>query len=273
LFTKKLTKEYINKLPYNDFVGLINQWNCLPGAYVSLSQWICYSNLNSKSNILEVGCTTGFASREIAKTTKCSGVGIDISEVSVNSAIYNKKIYAPDVNIDYIVSDGYKHKTEQKFSHVIVGGCLQFFEDPNRMMIKLISMLNDGGYVLASPFFVTKPIPKTLISKAEKVFDFTPTTTNYKNTMKLYDKLEIIYEDKRNLKKETKDELNFYCTCTVNRVSEELNIKDKAILKAIYNRLYLIKKTSNDLRPYQNYSVLVLRYEKSVYPNRFVELF
>ena len=91
--------------------------------------------------------------------------------------------------------------------------------------------------------------------------------------MKLYDKLEIIYEDKRNLKKETKDELNFYCTCTVNRVSEELNIKDKAILKAIYNRLYLIKKTSNDLRPYQNYSVLVLRYEKSVYPNRFVELF
>jgi hypothetical protein len=41
----------------------------------------------------------------------------------------------------------------------------------------------------------------------------------------------------------------------------------------MYDRLYEIKKMSNDLRPYQMYSVLVLRYRKAVYPNRFVELF
>ena len=91
--------------------------------------------------------------------------------------------------------------------------------------------------------------------------------------MKLYNNLEIVFEERNNLAQETEEELNYYCKCTIDRACKMLKIENKEIYQAMYDRLYEIKKMSNDLRPFQMYSVLVLRYRKSVYPNRFVELF
>ena len=94
---EKITLEKIKKMSYTDFVGLINQWNVLPGAFNTLSKWKIFSNLNKNSNILEIACTTGFSSRELAIMSKCSGKAFDISQNSINAAIENKKIYAPNI--------------------------------------------------------------------------------------------------------------------------------------------------------------------------------
>ena len=50
-------------MPYIEFVGFINQWNVLPGAYVTLSKWARFSNLTKTSKILEIACTSGFSSK------------------------------------------------------------------------------------------------------------------------------------------------------------------------------------------------------------------
>ena len=116
-------------------------------------------------------------------------------------------------------------------------------------------------------------MPDNLIERAQKIFQITPTSVPYKEIMKLYNKLEIIFEERNNLVQETEEELNYYCKSTIGRTCEMLKIDDADIYKAMYERLYDVKKMSNDLRPYQMYSILVLRYRKSTYPNRFVELF
>lgn len=270
---KNLTPEYIKSISYTDFVGLINQWNVLPGAYTTLSKWIQFSNLNNKSNILEVACTTGFTSRELALMTGCSGLGLDISKASVKTAKYNKKIYAPKINIEYIFEDGYKYKTKNKYSHIIFGAALRFFPDPNEMLKKALTFLDDGGFVLSCEFYTIKPIPKNLIKKAQKVFNITPTEVPYKEVMKIYKGLEIIYEDKKDLVQETPKELEHYCESTVDRACKMLGVKNSEVRKAMFDRLYEIKEMSNLLRPYQNFNVLVTRYRKSVYPNRYIELF
>jgi ubiquinone/menaquinone biosynthesis C-methylase UbiE len=268
-----ITPEYIKNLSYTDFVGLVNQWNVLPGSYVTLSKWACFSNLNKSSRLLEVACTTGFSSRELALFSGCSGEGFDLSEKSIKMAIYNKEKYTPNVDFTYSVADGYKYQSDRLFTHVAVGASLGFFSNPEKMLDKCIAMLEDGGYILASPFYVTKPIPQLLIKRARKVFDITPTQVSYKEIMKLYNKLEIIFEERNNLIKETEEELDYYCKSTIDRACKMLVINDKKVYKMMYKRLYEIKKMSNDLRSYQMYTVLVLRYRKSVYPNRFVELF
>lgn len=268
-----ITPEYIKNLSYTDFVGLINQWNVLPGSHVTLSKWACFSGLNKKSNLLEVACTTGFSSRELALLSGCSGEGFDLSEKSVKMANYNRNEYASNINFSYKVADGYEYKSKKPFTHVVVGASLGFFPDPQKMLEKCISMLEDGGYILASPFYVTKPLPDSLVKRARKVFDITPTGVPYKEIMKLYNKLEIIFEERNDLVQETEEELNYYCKCTIDRACKMLKIEDKKIYEAMYHRLYEVKKMSNDLRPYQMYSVLVLKYKKNVYPNRFVELF
>jgi len=268
-----ITSQYIKKISYTDFVGLVNQWNVLPGSHSTLSKWAQFSKLNKKSNLLEVACTTGFSSRELAIWSGCGGEGFDLSEKSIKMALYNKEKYAPNINFNYKVADGYSYEPIKKFSHIVVGASLGFFPDPQRMLEKCIAMLEDGGFVLASPFYVVQKLPEDLVKRAQDVFNITPTVASYKEIMRLYNKMEIIFEEHNELIQETEDELHYYCKCTIDRACEMLNITDESVYNAMYDRLYDIKKMSNDLRPYQRYSVLVLRYRKLVYPNRFVELF
>jgi len=270
---QEITPEFIKQLSYTDFVGFVNQWNVLPGSYSTLSKWAIHSRMNKNSRLLEVACATGFSSRELATLTGCSGEGFDLSESSVEMANYNKKRYVPEINFSYKVADGYRYKSRGKFTHIAVGASLQFFPDSEKMVSRCISMLEDGGYILAAPFYVVRIIPSNLIKRAQKVFGITPTNVFYKEIMQLYNKFEIIYEDRNELIQETKDELEYYCRSTVDRACEMRNIKNKKVYEAMFGRLFEVKEMSNDLRPYQRYSVLVLRFRKSVYPNRFVELF
>lgn len=269
----KITAKYVKQISYTDFVGLINQWNVLPGSFVTLSKWAQFSGLSKKSKLLEVACTTGFSSRELALLSGCSGEGFDLSRKSIEMANYNKECYAPQIDFSYTVADGYSYKSRNKFSHVVVGASLGFFPDSYRMIEKCIGMMIDGGYLLASPFYIASSLPESLVKRAQKVFDITPTNVSYKEIMRLYNKFEIMYEDRNELVQETEEELHYYCKSTTDRACKMLEIKDEEIYDAMYERLYDIKKMSNDLRPYQMYSVLVLRYRKAVYPDRFVELF
>lgn len=267
------TAEEIKKLSYTDFVGWVNQWNVLPGSYCSLNKWRVFGDINSNSRILEVACTTGFSSREISRMTRCSGTGIDISGPSVEAAIVNKTIYAPNANIDYMQADGYEFNTDETFTHIIFGAALRFFPDPAKMLKHSLSFLGDKGYILSTEFYTVKPIPEDLIKEAETVFGITPTTVSYKDVMKIYEGLNIFYEDKNVIELETEDELKHYTDSTINRACKELDIVDEDVRKIMYDRLYAIKDMSNRLRPYQNYNVLVMQYDKEIYPNRFVELF
>lgn len=267
------TQNEIKNLSYVEFVAFINQWNVLPGAYSTLSKFARFSNLNDSSYLLEVACSTGFSSRELAILTGCKGVAFDICRASIETAKYNKKEYAPDIEIKYICKDGYKFKHYKKFTHIIIGASLKFLPNPRKMLQRCLTMLSDGGYILASPFYIVKDIPAYLIEKARKVFGITITTESYKEIMALYEPLEIIFEERNNLFKETETELKHYCESTIKRACEIRHINDKNLCDAMYKRLYEVKRMSNELRPYQNYSVLVLRYRSKTYPNRFVELF
>lgn len=270
---QQITSDFIKKLSYTDFVGFVNQWNVLPGSYSTLSKWANYSQMDKNSRLLEVACTTGFTSRELATLTGCSGEGFDLSAKSIEMANYNRKRYTPRINFSYKVANGYHYKPSGKFTHIAVGASLKFFPDPEKMVDRCISMLEDGGYILASPFYIVRTIPKNLIKRAQKVFGITPTNVSYKEIMQLYNKFEIIYEDRNELISETKDELEYYCKSTIDRACEIRSIKDEEVYQAMFDRLLEIKAMSNDLRPYQRYSALVLRFRKSVYPSRFVELF
>lgn len=268
-----ITKEFIEQLSYPDFVGLINQWNVLPGAYDTLNRWIKYSNINTNSKLLQVACTTGFQLREISLLTNCSGLGFDLSEYAIKSAKFNKENYTPNLDIDYVVADGYKFSSKKKYSHIIFGAGLGFFPDPQKMLDRALFFLKDEGYLLVSPFYVTKKPPIELIEKFKKIFGITPTLKGYKEIMQMYRNFEILYENKKNIIEETEEEIDFYVKCTVDRAVRDLEINDKAIYQVIFNRLKEVKDMSNQLRKYQEYTVLVLRYRKNVYPNRFVELF
>ena len=187
-------------------------------------------------------------------------------------ANYNKEKFAKNCNINYIVADGNNYENTEKFSHVVVGAALKFFPDPYKTIDRIATTyLEEGGYLLASPFYTISEIPVALVEEALNIFGITITTTGYKETMSLYKKFEIIYEDRQNILEESEEELKHYCESTINRACLLRNIEDDDLRDSMYQRLMEIKKMSNKLRKYQNYSVLVLRYRKDIYPNRYTE--
>lgn len=270
---KEINADYINNLSYTDFVWLINQWNVLPWSFTTLSKWINYSFLNKNSNILEIACTTWFSSREISNLTWCTWIWIDISEKSILSARKNQELYTKNSKIKYKTKNAYEFESDEKFSHIIVWAALKFFPDQKLIIEKIVSLLEDWWFLLASPFYIEKDIPEYLVNKAKKVFWITITTEKYKEIMNLYNKFEIIYENRSDLVEETLEEIEYYAESTTNRAIKDLNIDNIDTKNAIFNRLVEIKTMSNELRPYQKYTVLVLRYRKDIYPNRFIELF
>jgi|CXWL01.1.fsa_nt_gi SAM-dependent methyltransferase len=274
--TKDITPELIESLSYPDFVGLINQWNTLPGAYVTLSKLANFSRMTNQSYILEVGCSTGFSSRELAVMTGCSGVGFDRSENSIRRANLNKKHYAPQINIDYSVADGYSFNTKEKFTHIIVGGNLAFFPDPELMMNRCLKMLKDGGCVLATPYYMVAKMPEDLIIKVHTTLGIPLTSFSnfsYKDVLKLFGKLEVIYEDQNELHQETDEEIKFYCKSVIGQTCKIYAIENDQIYDVMFRRLFEVRKLINETRLYQKYCVLVLRYRGVIYPHRYVPLY
>jgi len=272
-----ITVDFVRKLSYPDFVGFINQWNTPPGSYTTLSKMATFSKMTKESRILEIGCSTGFSSRELAVLSDCKGMGFDLSKNSIAMANYNKKRYSPDTDISYKVADGYNFRPpEKKFTHIIAGGNLKFFSDPSKMLSRCVEMLTDGGYILASPYYQTRPIPQKF---ARQMHDTLGIPLNaflnfyYKETMKLFNKFEIIYEDKNTPVPETEEELRYYCMSVIDRACKIHSINNQKVYDAMYQRLLGIRQLINKSRYYQEYCVLILRYRKSIYPHRYVGLF
>jgi SAM-dependent methyltransferase len=268
-----LSKNDIEKMSYTDFVGLINQWNVPPGSYDTLNRWCLYSNLSSKSELLEIACTTGFSSRELSIISGCSSLGIDISESSIKSAKNSANKIAESGLLAYEVADAVSYKSDKIFTHIVIGASLGFFNEPQELLNNIKLIMKDNGYLLASPFYVTKEIPQSLIEKAKNIFDITITTQGYKDIMSMYKDFEIHYSEKKTIDKETDDELHHYCSSVINSFKENNPRLSEDIYKACYDRLMDIKIMSNELRPFQNYVVLVLRHVKDRDTKRFIELF
>ncbi len=269
-----ITKGGILAMSYTDFVGFVNQWNVPPGAYSTLSKWAIFSRLDSNSNLLEMACTSGFSSRELSIMTGCRGTGLDISKPSLEMATHNKEQYAPQVGIKYVHADGDLFSPGEKFSHVVVGAALKFFPRPEETLKTIISShLQDGGILLASPFYVTRDVPDELIEKAKGVFGIRITTEKYHDVMRMYAGFEVLYEDRCSIEPETPEELEHYCASTIERAASLRGVADPEVKEVMYKRLMDIKIMSNELRPYQMYSVLVLRYRSQIYPARYTELF
>lgn len=259
--------------PYPDFVAMINQTNVMPGALATISTWALHSRLNPASTLLDVACTTGFASRELAKLASCGALGFDLSPDAIALARYNHLSLAPALDLEYVQADGTDFNPGRRFSHIAVGAALGFFPDPPAMARRLASFLNDGGFMLAAPFWAEEDFPEELATIRRETFGISSPMETRSQALDLFRGLEILYQEDHTLPQETEDQISHYCRSTIDRACRQAEIHDAGIYTAMIQRLRQIKQATNRLRARQRYTVLVLRLDSAIYPDRYVELF
>lgn len=265
--------ETLKSMTYTQFVAYIDQWNVPPGALDTINQWSVFGHVTDRSNILEIACTTGLSSREIARITCCSSVGIDLCADSIEAAKMNAQIYGEGLNLHYECADACKFQSEKKFTHLIIGASLGFFSEPNAMINRLPDFFDHEGYILASPYYRCGDMPEQLKQDCHRIIGIIPTTTNYDEVRNVYANFEVAYEKRCNIVLETEEQMKKYTYDSITRACKLRNISSPELFEYMYKRLYDIKWVSNEMHKYQAYSVLVLRYYDKVYPNRFLELF
>jgi 2-polyprenyl-3-methyl-5-hydroxy-6-metoxy-1,4-benzoquinol methylase len=267
------TEKSIREMSYTSFIAFINQTNVPPGAYSTLTKWRINSGMNSDSRVFEAACSTGFSLLNLVKNSNSCGVGVDISEPSIAAA----KKMAVNMQLDnrttFDCCDATTYQAQEKFSHIVVGAALGFFSNPAHMMKNILTMVDEYAYVLAAPFYAFKEVPTAVIEESRRILGITPTIQDYKKIMQLYHGFDVEYEDRLDSIAETEDEIKHYCESTINRACQNLNITDNFSYMLLYERLQEIKHICNKLREYQKYSVLVLKYNRGHYPNRYVEIF
>ena len=262
------------RMNYTQFISYVGQWNVPPGSISTINEWAIFGHVNSDSRVLEIACTTGFSGRELARLTGCSVKGIDICKESIDDAIFNHQYYASECKLSYEHVDLYELKRDYKYTHIILGAAIQFFVDRDKVVEIISELLEDGGKILVSPYYLTdNHLPKELIEEARRILGIWPTDFGYETAMAYYKEFEILYQSRKDIVAETKEQMMKYTEDTVNRICEIRNIQDEDIIEVLKSRLYEIKNVCNELHKRHSYSVLVLRYTKKVFPNRFVELF
>lgn len=263
----------IEAMSYTQFVAYIDQWNVPPGSLDTINQWSVFGHVKESSRVLEIACTTGLSSREIARITGCTSVGVDVCPDSIEAAKLNARMYGDGLNLHYECADACHFKTKEKFSHIIIGASLGFFSDPDYMLNRLPDFFDGEGYILASPYYKNGDMPEELKEECRRVIGITPTTMSYDKVRDIYANFEVAYEKRCSIVLETEEQMKKYTHDTITRACEIRNITSPELFECMYNRLYEIKRVSNELHRYQAYSVLVLRYLDKVFPNRFLELF
>jgi len=271
--TAPRTAEDVWSAAYPDFVAMVNQTNVMPGAYATLNTWALHSRMNDDSRLLDVACTTGFTSRELARLTDCEATGFDLSADAVALADYNHRTSGHQLRLHYAQADGTTFAPGQTFTHIAVGAALGFFPDPPAMATHLLSLLEDGGYVLAAPFWSDQPLPPDISAVRRDVFGITSPMETRDQAHALFRGLDVLHQSDHRLRPESNQDIAHYCRSTVERACAQAGIEDPAIRNALLDRLATVKHATNQLREHQRYSVLVLRLDRSTYPRRFVELF
>ncbi|GAB7185707.1 hypothetical protein ATKI12_5538 [Kitasatospora sp. Ki12] len=258
---------------YPDFVAMTNQTNVMPGAHATLNTWALHSRLGPQHHLLDVACTTGFTSRELARLTGCTATGFDLSADSVALARYNHGLLDPALRLTYHQADGTTYQPEHTFSHIAVGAALGFFPDPPTAAKRLLGFLDDGGYVLAAPFWAPEPLPEHAAAVRREIFGITSPMETRDQALALFTGLDVLHQADHTLTPEPDEAIEHYCRSTVDRAVAQSGNTDPAVRTAMTDRLREIKHATNTLRAHQRYTVLVLRYDAYTYPNRYVELF
>jgi ubiquinone/menaquinone biosynthesis C-methylase UbiE len=105
------------------------------------------SHISAKDNVLEIGCGTGYFTKEIAKTD-ANVTAIDISPELLNIA----KAEIPDTNVKFVIENAYDLSFEDGCFDSIVGSSVLHHLEIEKAISEMFRVLKPGGSL-----FFTEP--------------------------------------------------------------------------------------------------------------------
>jgi ubiquinone/menaquinone biosynthesis C-methylase UbiE len=115
-----------------------------------LYEYLECMNIDDLRTVLDLGCGTGFAAREIARRPNFSGniVGVDISSSLIHQASKLADEEGLSSRIDFRVGDSRSLKdSDNSFDAVIAHTLISHLPDPHALIDEMIRLVKPGGFI------------------------------------------------------------------------------------------------------------------------------
>ncbi len=252
--------EDIDKMTYPDFVAFLGQKNTPPGGLHSVKRWIDLAGISKQSRVLDLACSNGFSSREAAKMTQCSGIGIDISGAAISVAIQEAEQAGLSHLLHYQVGDAANLSFQDQFFSHILGGCnFSFIENREQALFHCRRTLQLDGKLCVANFYYTQPPSEILLDSVQESIGFRPQAFwNYDWWNQFFThEFSLIKEEIKALPVTDEGTLKTEIQCFVFDKSPYLHDASLEIKKACAEKLFKIRRILNEHRRYQNFSISI----------------
>lgn len=111
------------------------------------------SGKNLTLTILEIGCGNGWLSHSLAKISDSEVTGLDINLTELSQAA---KVFSDQSNLQFVYADIFDSWFEgKKFDIVVMASSIQYFQEPEKSINRLLSLLTKSGeiHLIDSPLY------------------------------------------------------------------------------------------------------------------------
>lgn len=244
---------------YVDFMAALDEINRPPGGKESIRELVLNTFLTKDSNVLDVGCNTGYCAFEIANLAKCKVVGLDINKNMIRTAASLKEMHYTSLKgkVTFLQGNGMKLPFEDNtFDLVMSGGSTAFIPDIQRALHEYKRVCKPWGFVGDINFYYhTKP-PKSLLAKMNKLLgiDIQPWDQEYWLNIYRNVGLEVYHCSFSRAKAVSNKDVIKYCIQLASQKKW-----GKEVTEAAISRLISTMKIFNENHKYLAFGVFILR--------------
>jgi ubiquinone/menaquinone biosynthesis C-methylase UbiE len=246
----------IDSLAYTDFISLIREENRPPGGKKTVREFLLNSFVDKDSKVLEVGCTNGFTSLEVARTLNCQVWGVDINRDSLKNA----QLRVKDEKVTFSYGNAYNLPFEDNFFDLLIcSNATSFMNQKEKAFGEYCRVTKNWGFIGVCPMYYLTTPPKEVVENVFKEINVPITITSKDYWLSLFKGagLEVYYVKDYRFAYKTQEEIEDYVTKCLNK--PHLRNLVPEVRNKISNRWKRTMGLFNENLKYVGYSVILLR--------------
>lgn len=164
-----ITADTVRSMSYNELIALVGETNRIPGGGRTCSRIAASCFITERTRVLDIGCSTGATSIELATLTACTVVGIDLNPISVEIAT-DRVRQAGLTSASFQVGDASRLEfPDSTFDVVVCGNVTALVDDPERTITEYMRVLRNGGHLVVVPMYYLERPPDELLSAVRRI--------------------------------------------------------------------------------------------------------
>lgn len=255
----EISAEQIDRMSYNELVGLVRETNRPPGGNSSIQFVANRLHIGPQHAVLEIGTSTGTTAFELTRITGCTVIGIDLLAHSIAEAQRRADILGM-VRVQFRIANAEALPfADRTFDMVFCGNVTSLITDGNKAFSEYRRVLKENGYIVAIPMYYLEAPSDELVSRVRAAIQVEiPVRYRHEATSFFYHQdLECYCTADFHFDQISDADVKDFCTAMLSQEHlKSLSVSAFKALERIYTEYMLLFR---DNVAYMGYSVIILR--------------